>query len=189
MADIPGTAPDVNAGGGLKTKIMGMPAYMWVAIAAVGGAAFLLWRRGSGGADGGDEQQPPAGYVPPQSDETEFMGDEERYQTLLAQLRDLQGSVSTKIPTPAGTTTTPPATTPPKYPAASTAGVKPAAGSHRGYGWYRVVKGDSAKKIADKYKIPLALYYSYNGPARIVAGQYVKVRLTSNPVTGPYYGH
>lgn len=75
-----------------------------------------------------------------------------------------------------------------EYPAASTAGVKPASGSHRGYGWYKVVKGDSATSIANKYKIPILLYYAYNGPARIVAGQYVKVRLTSNPVTGPYYG-
>lgn len=84
--------------------------------------------------------------------------------------------------------TNPPPNPTPQYPAANTAGVKPASGSKRGYGWYRVQGGDTVDTIIKKYGISKTLYYAYNGPARIVAGQYVKVRLTSNPVTGPYYG-
>lgn len=185
MADIPGTAPDVNAGSGFKSKIMGMPAYMWVAIAAVGGAAFLLWRRGSGGADEAATPNLPAGYVPPSSDETDFMGNEERYQTILAQLRDLQGKNST--PPPASTPTTG-TTKPDVQPASGARPTTPAPGSQRGYGWHRVTKGESAKSISNNYKIPLATFYAYNGPSRIVAGEYVKVRFRSNPVAGPYYG-
>lgn len=65
---------------------------------------------------------------------------------------------------------------------------KPAAGSKRGYGWHKVVRGDSASGIAKKYGITTAQFYIYNGPGRIAAGEYVKVRAASNPVLGPYKG-
>lgn len=80
----------------------------------------------------------------------------------------------------------PPGTTPPapKYTLPSA----PAAGSGRGYGWHKVVRGDSATSISKKYGIPLAEYYAFNGLARLVIGKYVKVRGASNPVIGPYYG-
>jgi LysM repeat protein len=65
-----------------------------------------------------------------------------------------------------------------------TEGVTPRAGSQRGYGWYQVKNGDSASSIAKKYSLPLASFYVYNGGARLIAGQWVKVRLDSNPVLG-----
>lgn len=65
----------------------------------------------------------------------------------------------------------------------------PVAGSKRGYGWYRVVKGDSAASIAKKYGINIATYYLFNGGYRIVPGQYVKVRGGSNPGWHPYNGN
>lgn len=67
-------------------------------------------------------------------------------------------------------------------------GQQPAAGSKRGYGWYKVVRGDSATGISKKYKISVALFYAFNGINRLSAGEYVKVRAASNPVLGPYKG-
>lgn len=60
--------------------------------------------------------------------------------------------------------------------------VKPV--GNRGYGWYKIVKGDSAKGIASKYGITLATYYAFNGPGRLIPGKYAKVRAASNPLVG-----
>lgn len=76
----------------------------------------------------------------------------------------------------------------PRPPVVKPAAATPAPGSARGYGWYRVVSGDSAASIAKKYGMTLATFYAFNGPGRISAGNFVKVRLHSNPVAGPYYG-
>jgi hypothetical protein len=69
-----------------------------------------------------------------------------------------------------------------------TPGQKPAPGSKRGYGWYRVQRGATASALAKTYGISLPTFYLYNGPGRLVAGQWVKVRAASNPVLGPYNG-
>lgn len=71
-----------------------------------------------------------------------------------------------------------------KTQAAPSTAPKPAPGSKRGYGWHKVVHGESASSIAKKYGISLAAFYVYNGKGRIVAGEWVKVRAFSNPITG-----
>lgn len=65
----------------------------------------------------------------------------------------------------------------------------PVAGSKRGYGWYRVKKGDSMASISKAYGISTATYLLFNGGRRIVPGQYIKVRGGSNPGWHPYYGN
>jgi LysM repeat protein len=60
----------------------------------------------------------------------------------------------------------------------------PVATGARGYGWYKVVKGDTPAKIAAKYKISIATFYAFNGMRALVPGQYVKVRANSNPLVG-----
>lgn len=54
----------------------------------------------------------------------------------------------------------------------------------RGYGWYKVAKGDTAAAISKKYGISLVTFYAFNGPQRLVPGQWVKVRAASNPLIG-----
>lgn len=68
--------------------------------------------------------------------------------------------------------------------APTTSGPAPAAGSKRGYGWHKVVQGESAASIAKKYGISLAQFYLFNGKNRIVAGEWVKFRGLSNPIVG-----
>lgn len=58
------------------------------------------------------------------------------------------------------------------------------AAGQRGYGWYQVKKGDSAKSISQVYKIPVATFFIYNGGSALKPGQWVKVRANSNPVVG-----
>lgn len=57
-----------------------------------------------------------------------------------------------------------------------------------GYGWHKVVSGDSGASISKAYKITLDQFYEWNSKNRILAGEYVKVRGGSNPVKGPYKG-
>lgn len=182
-------SPPQTGGGGFRQKIMGIPAWGWLAIAAVGGAAILLWRRGGTPAQ---ENAVPAGFVPPADSQSPEVTNEE-FQTLLAQIRDIQGKLSeaaeqptpTPTPTPAtGTTATPDG---------------PAPGSGRGYGWVKMLPGDTTiAKAVDRANKVLptnpaggfnqTLYILYNGPMNPVPGQYIKVRGRSNPVMGPYYG-
>jgi len=58
----------------------------------------------------------------------------------------------------------------------------------RGYGWRQVRAGDTASSIAKSAGISLAAFYAMNGPGRLVAGQWVKIRGGSNPVIGPFNG-
>lgn len=60
----------------------------------------------------------------------------------------------------------------------------PAAGSGRGYGWYKAVAGDTPQKIADKFNKTVAEIYLYNGFNVIGVGNWVKVRWNSNPFMG-----
>lgn len=69
-------------------------------------------------------------------------------------------------------------------PVSSAPAPQPAAGSRRGYGWHKVVSGESAAAIASKSGISLATFYVLNGKARIVTGEWVKVRAFSNPIAG-----
>lgn len=166
--------PPASGSAGWQSKIGPLPAYAWVLVAAAGGVAFLLWTR-RGGSDGGSNT---AGFVAPSSEE-EGLSDEQ-YQTLLSQLRDLQGEDSVPV------TTTPPATTTGKI--SDTIGQKdlvPAPGSKRGYGWYKAVKGDTAAKVAAKYNISVPTFLLFNGGrSGFPIGQWLKVRVNSNPLYG-----
>lgn len=175
------TRPGGAGGNAMTAKMMGLPTWAWLALAAAGAIAVVVWRQSRNKAADTSTTDTP--------DNVDAQGlGQEQYESILALLRDIQGNMSTE---PGDTTTDPgpptggPAVSP--YPGGGKA-VSPVSGSKRGYGWYKVVKGDSAASIAKKYNIPVSEYYLYNGPKRIVAGQYVKVRNGSNPVVGPYNG-
>lgn len=176
----PGSRPS-SGGNAMTAKMMGLPTWAWLALAAAGAITIVVWRQSRNKAVTTDTTAP----TDTNSDGLSL----DQYESLLAQnqnilgiLDDLQGAPST-TPGDPGPPTTGPATTP-------TGGTKqePAAGSKRGYGWYKVVKGDSASSISKKYKIPTSTFYAFNGPGRLLAGDYVKVRAASNPVVGPYNG-
>jgi len=69
-------------------KMMGLPTWVWVALAAAGGAIFFVWRsRGKSTDTSTTATQTPV--------DSEAQGlDVEQYESLLALLRDIQGSVS-----------------------------------------------------------------------------------------------
>lgn len=162
----------------MSAKMMGLPTWAWLALTAAGAVAFVVWKQTRNTTASTDTTAP----TDTNSDGLSL----DQYESLLAQnqnilgaIGDLQGAPST---TP-GDPTVGPVITP-------TGGTKqePAPGSKRGYGWYKVVKGDSASSIAKKYKITTSTFYAFNGPGRLEAGDYVKVRAASNPVVGPYNG-
>lgn len=57
---------------------------------------------------------------------------------------------------------------------------------YRGYGWVRADGRTNAKQYAEKYRIPLTLFYTFNPGSTYFpkAGTYLKVRANSNPLTG-----
>src|SRR5258708_7498312 len=82
--------PTQSGGSGISQKMMGLPAWAWVAIAAAGGAIFFVWRsRSKTNADAATSTtQTPV-------DSTAQGLDVEQYESILALLRDIQGNVST----------------------------------------------------------------------------------------------
>jgi LysM domain len=82
-------------GSGLKSKVMGLPVWGWVAVAAAGGIVLLMWlqNRKSKTAAPTDTSGTPA-YADLSGLTTE------QYESLLALLRDIQGNTS--VPAPAG---------------------------------------------------------------------------------------
>lgn len=70
---------------------------------------------------------------------------------------------------------TPPTTTPPT----STPNIH-----GRGYGWYKVVKGDNITSVAKKWSITTADFIAYNGADALRVGEWVKVRAAANPSVG-----
>jgi hypothetical protein len=192
VADDPLTAtregrPNVDGGGGgnaMTAKMMGLPTWAWLALAAAGAITIVVWRQSRNKTPASTDTNAPTDGS---SDGLSL----EQYETLMAQnqnilgiLDDLQGAPSTEP----GDPTTGPATQPVGGGSTKPVAQQPAAGSKRGYGWYKVVKGDSAASIAKKYSIPVTQFYAFNGPGRLVAGDYVKVRAASKPVVGPYKG-
>lgn len=63
---------------------------------------------------------------------------------------------------------------------------KPTASGYRGYGWILADGRTSGQQYADKYKIPVSLFYTFNpSQPRVPAkGKWLKVRTNSNPLTG-----
>lgn len=60
----------------------------------------------------------------------------------------------------------------------------PVSSKPRGYGWYQVRLGDSAKSISAKYDISVNAFYAWNGINRLTIGEWVKVRGSANPSSG-----
>lgn len=175
--------PGRDGGGGFNQKMMGLPVWAWVALAAAGGIAFVVWRQSRNKATADDTTAPTT---------TDAQGlDVEQYESLLALLRDLQGQNS--VPAEGGdtpnsddpTTQLPGSGTPG---APHPTGPTPAPGSARGYGWHKVVAKESPASISKGAGISTATFYAYNGPGALKAGEYVKTRWASNPAVGPYNG-
>lgn len=179
--------PDVggrdSSGGGFNQKMMGLPVWAWVALAAAGGIAFVVWRQSRNKA-ADDTATAPA-------DQTAEGLSDYQFESLLAVLRDIQGKNSVPIeggdtPNSDDPTTQLPGSGTPGAPHPT--GPTPAPGSARGYGWHRVVKGETAAGIAKGAGISVQTFYAYNGPGALKAGTYVKTRWASNPAIGPYNG-
>lgn len=118
-----GANPGAAGGGGLSKKMMGLPAWAWVALAAAGGAIFFVWRSKGKSADAA------ATTSTTPVDSTAQGLDVEQYESILALLRDIQGTVST-IPGEDDSggdtsTTPPPVTTTPPPPAKTPTAPKP----------------------------------------------------------------
>jgi len=87
----PGTQPPSAGGGGgmLTQKMAGLPAWAWMALATAAGAIFFIWRSKSKATD------TSAGTNANSGDTAAAQGlSEQQYESLLALLRDIQGSVS-----------------------------------------------------------------------------------------------
>lgn len=174
--------PDVggrnSGGGGFNQKMMGLPVWAWVALAAAGGIAFVVWRQSRNKA-AADPAAAPA-------DQTAEGLSDYQFESLLAILRDIQGKNSTPIEGGDTPNSDDPTT---QLPGTGQQGAPhPAPGSAPGYGWHHVVKGETAAGIAKGAGISIQTFYAYNGPGRLKAGEYVKTRAASNPVVGPYNG-
>ena len=166
------TPPPSPGGGGVSKKMMGLPLWGWFALAAAGGIAFFVWRQKNAAST-------TAATTDTSNTDTANGLDQGQYESLLATLRDIQGSLSTE----SGDTTGSGASTQPAN--GNTGNTPPVNENHvPGYGWYRVQKGDSPNAIASKYKISLAQFYAWNGKRALAPGRYVKVRGSSNPTTG-----
>lgn len=63
---------------------------------------------------------------------------------------------------------------------------KPTASGYRGYGWILADGRTSGQQYADKYKIPVSLFYTFNPsqPRVPTKGKWLKVRTNSNPLAG-----
>ncbi len=54
----------------------------------------------------------------------------------------------------------------------------------RGYGWYKVVKGDNINTVTKKYRITAAQFKAFNGGDALRVGEWIKVRASANPAVG-----
>lgn len=96
MVDNPAVPPRPG-GGGLNAKLWGLPTWGWIAIAAAGGIGLFVWLQSrkknstSDTSNPSNDQQGGSGQY-----------DSDEVQSLLAQIRDYQGQLSTPDPaTPA----------------------------------------------------------------------------------------
>lgn len=170
--------PPPSASGGFNAKMMGLPTWAWIALAAAGGIVFFIWKnKQSASASDGSNAVNVNGV------------DAETLNTIESQIRDIQGALSID-PTTAGQTPVvgDPTTQVPGGDKGEAHPTQPAPGSKRGYGWHKVSKGEGPSGIAKQYGISTAEFYGFNGPGALKAGEYVKVRAQSNPVIGPYNG-
>jgi hypothetical protein len=91
-----GAPPDTSKGGTgdfLKSKMLGLPTWAWLALAAAGGIVALVWMQNrKGAAPAVDNTRVP---------DDQAMVSTEQYESLLALLRDQQGVPSTATPAPA----------------------------------------------------------------------------------------
>lgn len=156
-----GAPPDTSKGNGvggfLSSKMMGLPTWAWVALAAAGGIVALVWmqnRKGSATPATTDTTRVP---------DDQAMVSTEQYESLLALLRDLQGGDSTSV--------TPPTTTSNTLPV--------------GAGWDIVRKGDTLAKIAARWPgdtvASLKAFNTANELNRLYVGDPIRVRGKAGP--------
>ena len=167
----PGGAPSGGMTGSLSKKMMGLPTWTWVALAAAAGVVTLVWvqsRRGkAAGAD---------------TDTTSYTSQEpldtDQYESLLGLLRDIQGGDSTPLPGDDGTTH--PTTGNPLVTKPGVYNPPPINTSlPSGAGWVWAKHGDTAASIAKKYNTTVGLLQAYNTPATLNSfgnGKWVRVR-------------
>lgn len=166
-----GAPPDTKgkgAGSFLSSKMMGLPTWAWIALAAAGGVVALVWiqnRRGS---------------TPPTTDTSRVPDDQavvstEQYESLLALLRDIQGAPSTPTtPTTTPTTGTGGYNPPPLNPALK-----------KGVGWDWVRKNDTLASIAARWPgattATLKQLNTANALNRLTPGEAIRVRAAAGP--------
>lgn len=78
-----------SEGGGLQRRMMGLPMWGWIAIAAAGGIVLILWYQNKKN----NQPAPGANADVTGTDTTQGLATSQ-YEALLAQLRDLQGANS-----------------------------------------------------------------------------------------------
>jgi hypothetical protein len=164
----PGGGPP-GSGGGLSKKLWGLPTWGWIAIAAAGGVVAFMWlqsRKAPAAASTTDPNSDGSASSGAQSDEI---------QSLLAQIRDMQGAPSTPIPTTGDTTT--PAT------GGTTTAVKPAAIT--GLRAYNVTRGliyldwnDAAGSRG--YDVQWTDGKNHTGNATTLTSSYTMINLPAN---------
>lgn len=115
MVDNPPMPPPSTGGGALSRKVLGLPTWGWIAVAAAGGVVAYVWlqsrKKNAASTDSGATLDTSNGSSDPNGIGA-YASDTD--QALLAQIRDLQGQVSTPVD---GTTGTDPDSSNPVTPA------------------------------------------------------------------------
>jgi LysM repeat protein len=95
VADPPSmhTSAGPDTGSGLTKKMVGLPMWGWIALAAAGGVVALVWMQNHKSKTTDSSIQTPVDQNP------EGLSTDQ-YESLLALLRDIQGQPSTPLPTP-----------------------------------------------------------------------------------------
>lgn len=171
------TRPGGAGGSGLQGKMMGLPVWAWVALAAAGGITFFVWRQGKN-KDTATTTAPPVDQDP-QGLSTE------QYESLLAVIRDLQGQSPEGGDTPP--VTTPPGKEPTAHPVIPWGTYNPPPINNslgKGIGWDIVKPGDNLAKIAKRWNTSVAALTSYNSPGdlnRLTVGEPIRIRTKAGP--------
>lgn len=167
--------PPGGAGTGLQSKMMGLPVWAWVALAAAGGITFFIWRQKKSSADT---------ITPQPVVDSESLVSTEQYESLLALLRDLQGQgAGEEGDTPPTTVPTPPGKEPTAHPVGgSPPPLDPTL--PKGTGWDFVRKGDTLAKIAARWNTTvdaLKMYNSAKGLNKLSVGEPIRIRTKAGP--------
>jgi hypothetical protein len=112
VADNP-PVPPPSGGGALSKKVLGLPTWGWIAVAAAAGVVGYVWlqsRKKNAASDSSGQTLDNSNGSSDPNGIGAYASDTD--QALLAQIRDLQGAQSTAVGDDGDTSTTPEATTP-----------------------------------------------------------------------------